>query len=116
MARLWPRVAEVQIDARKLARLEIVGKIMHIINENAQILHRLFLCLFECAQHDRRLSLAGDKIAVWFTLGMGGDELPLAAADLQINGVLISEDFPPMSAARAWVLDQIVRVRLDSLV
>ena len=89
---------------------------MDIVDKYTQIVQGLFLSLFERAQHDGCLSLAGDKITVWLTLGMRGNELSLAASDFQINRMIIFKDFPPMSAARARILDQIVRVRLDSLV
>ena len=93
-----PRIGKIQVNAVYLTGREHLAQLSRVEGYKPQIGQRLLLAALSC--HDERpfLALDRDKIHIRVLLGHADGKTALAAADLQMDRIVVAEQGAPLAA------------------
>ena len=98
----WPRVGKIQINAVDLAGREHLAQLGGVKRHKAQIGQRMLLA--PLGRHDQRalLPLDRDEIDIRMLLCHADGKPALAAADFQMQRMVVAEQRAPAAALLLW--------------
>ena len=90
---LWPWIGEVQIYFGNLARCKILINVFRIHSKEQKIVTFQFLPVIQCPDKHAGIFLDADIVDIGILPGHLQNKLALAHADLDVNRMVIVEEF-----------------------